>query len=84
MYSYAISFSDQEVTTQIWQEAMTHSEIHKIEYSAGGDDFDVFRRSVKALFSRQESWKWPAFISPSGHFLSGASLRPMKPPDVKG
>ena len=55
MYSYAISFSDQEVTTQICQEAMTHSEIHKIEYSAGGDDFDVFRRSVKALFSMQQA-----------------------------
>lgn len=55
MYSYAISFSDQEVTTPTWREAMTRSKIRKIEYSAGGDDFDVFRCSVKALFSMQQA-----------------------------
>ncbi len=53
MYTYAISFSAREVISEQWQKALDHAQIRKIEYSPDGNDFDLFRNSVKALAALQ-------------------------------
>lgn len=55
MHSYAISINNREAVWPSWQNAISHAEIRKIEYSAGDDDFDVFRHCVEALDSMQQS-----------------------------